>query len=114
MDLKKLTKEELIDMVNDRKHLSSVVSEKDKEIERLKKLHNEELQKKDETLKVKEENIRNEQKAYVEKLKNYVEKQNKSINELLFQYGALLKTIQGSLDSHIYINDKLIESLKEE
>lgn len=114
MDLKKLTKDELIKMVEDRKHLSSVVSEKEKEIERLKEKHREDLKTQEKRTEQRIENAREEQKEYVQNLRTYVEKHRKNVNELVFQYGALLKTLQGSVDAHIYINDKIIEDLKEE
>lgn len=114
MDLKKLTKEELIKMVEDRKHLASVVTEKEREIERLKEKHREDLKAQEKRTEQRVENARDEQKAYVQKLKRYVDKHSKTVNELVFQYGALLKTLQGSVDAHIYINDKIIEDLKEE
>lgn len=114
MDLKKLTKDELIQMVEDRKHLVSVVKKKDEEIAELKRKHKDDLEAAIKRSELKHEDLVKEQGEYAERLKKYVEQQGHAINEVMFQYGALLKTLQGTIDAHIYINDKISKILKEE
>lgn len=114
MELEKLTKAELIEMVEDRKHLVTTVKHKEKEIEDLKSKNEEDIKAAETRARIKHEGLIKEREDMIEKLQAYIRKQNQNINGIMFQYGALLKTLQGSLDSHIFINEKIIADLKEE
>lgn len=130
MNLKSLKKDELIEkceelqqLVNNQKYLKQAVETKDNEISKLK----EELKHKDSQNKNKEserlnqamqakdneiENLKKQFKKDYDSLKRLLDKRVNELNSVVFQYGALLKTLQGTLDSHIELNDRIVNDIK--
>ena len=111
-DLDKLTKEELKDMIKDRKHLTSTIKKKDEEIEKLKQKNQEDVESAEKRAAKKSENEINTLKQQVNQLQEYAKKKHEDLNEIMFQYGALLKSMQGVTDSHIYINEQMAKNFK--
>jgi ElaB/YqjD/DUF883 family membrane-anchored ribosome-binding protein len=113
MDYEKLTKAELIEELEKHRQLPSVIKQKNKEIEDLKEKHRKELEEAEKRAKLRYEEVSDQAKMSVQQYENMNKKAFQTINELFIQYGALLKTLQGVTDSHIFINDAILKNYKE-
>lgn len=113
MDYSKFTKDELIDMLEKQKHLPSVVKQKNKEIEDLKERHAKELEDAQKRTEKRYEELADQNKQLLNQYEQAYKKAKETIGDLVGYYGALLKTLQGVTDSHIYINDSIIKNYKE-
>lgn len=134
MDYGKVKKEELIEKCKDLQekldetvHLKEAVEEKDKEIAKLieqskvkresevkeavdKKVnyYEKEIQRKDSEIK----RIKEDSKRQIEKATKEIQRRAGELNKTVFQYGALLKTLQGTLDTHLELNDFIVSEIK--
>jgi ElaB/YqjD/DUF883 family membrane-anchored ribosome-binding protein len=113
MDYEKLTKAELIEELQKHRQLPSVLKQKNKEIEELKEKHKKDLEEAEKRAKLRSEEVSEQAKMSVQQYENMNKKAFQTINELFIQYGALLKTLQGVTDSHIFINDAILKNYKE-
>lgn len=106
-DLSKLTKEQLIDLIEDRGELRKLIKNKETEIKTLKEKHQEEVAQAMEREKKRSEQEIEELKQTLTKHQEYIQGLQNRVNETLMQYTSLLKVLQGVTDSHIYINEQL-------
>jgi len=113
MDYEKLTKAELIEELQKHRQLPSVLKQKNKEIEELKEKHKKEVEEVDKRAKIRSEELLLESKISVQKYEEAYKKAVETVGTLLTYYGALLKTLQGVTDSHIFINDSILKNYKE-
>ena len=124
MDYEKLTKAELIEKLNEKKHLAEAVNAKDKEIANLKKEKND----KDENLLQEIEKLNNKNKELnhqlvgsmtKEKVEEYVksvQEENKTIREVANYYIKIhtdfLKQTQQNLEMAIFTEDLVSQKIK--
>jgi alpha-glucuronidase len=124
MDYEKLTKAELIEKLNEQKHLAEAVNAKDKEIANLKK----EKHDKDENLLQEIEKLNNKNKELnhqlvgsmtKEKVEEYVkmvQEENKNIREVANYYIKIhtdfLKQTQQNLEMAIFTEDLVSQKIK--
>jgi ElaB/YqjD/DUF883 family membrane-anchored ribosome-binding protein len=113
MDYEKLTKAELIAELEKHRQLPNVIKQKNKEIEEIKEKHRKDLEEADKRAKLRHEEVSDQAKMSVHQYENMNKKAFQTINELFVHYGALLKTLQGLTDSHIFINDTILKNYKE-
>lgn len=104
MDYSKMTKQELIEKLNEQKHLADAVDAKDREINSLK-----------DELGEAEEKSKNygSLKFQFETLTEEFDKRTTLLNKYSEVYLSLLKVLQGTVDTHVEINSFLIEKAKE-
>lgn len=143
MDYQTMKKSELIeeciklkDQVTEMKHLSEAVEAKDKEIAKLKETYEAKLEKlkveKDtdiatqteaKTKNCKEqlaekdaefEKVRQGYEKHIKVLEAQLNRRIQELNKVIFQYGALLKTVQGVLDTHLEVNDMIVKEIQNE
>ena len=113
MDYEKLTKAELIKELEKHKQLPNVIKQKNKEIEETKEKHKKDLEEADKRAKIRLEELTFESKQAVHQYEELYKKAYETVGTLLAYYGALLKTLQGVTDSHIFINDTILKNYKE-
>ena len=122
MNYESMKKDELIKIIEDQKHLASAIEEKDKEISGLKQKMTEIFEKEKTNLQNAQEQIKKTLEEELKKTKDALaDNQNKmyeldrlrieQLNEIIYIYGDLLKTLQGVTDTHIKLNTLIVKKL---
>lgn len=99
------------DLETEKGYLAKAVDEKDKKIWELKQNAEDFANKKLESIKKNFENTQKNYQEVIKKQEEQIKKLSNYINVLLNTHGSLLKTLQGTIDNAISLNDYIYNDI---